>query len=90
MSETYLTYSNYVHSRYPEVMDLYGGHPQHFHLAGMRGTPKDVENLAIVSVFISTVSITLRFVVLKFGLVEKLRRYPNLTSWYYSEMARAS
>lgn len=45
MSNVYLTLSNYVHARYPETMDLYGGDPAHFHLAGMRGTPKDFENL---------------------------------------------
>ena len=36
-SNVYLTFSNYVHAKYPEVMDLYGGSPAHFHLHGMKG-----------------------------------------------------
>jgi hypothetical protein len=42
----YRTYSNYVHGKYPETMDLYGGIPGRFHLTGMAGTRKDSENLA--------------------------------------------
>ncbi|MCV2366458.1 hypothetical protein LNV23_23790 [Paucibacter sp. DJ1R-11] len=32
-------YSGYVHASAPQTMDMYGGSPAHFHLAGMRGTP---------------------------------------------------
>ena len=49
LSNTYLTFSNYVHSRYPEIMDLYGGNPEHFHLNGMQGTPKDNDCLLYTS-----------------------------------------
>ena len=47
-SNVYLSYSNYVHAKNPEIMDLYGGVPGRFHLDGMRGTPKDEENLQII------------------------------------------
>jgi hypothetical protein len=40
-SNVYLSFSNYVHGKYPETMDLYGGRPAHFHLRGMSGTPKE-------------------------------------------------
>ena len=43
-----LSISNYVHAKNPEIMDLYGGVPGRFHLDGMRGTPKDEENLQII------------------------------------------
>jgi hypothetical protein len=58
-SDIYLTYSNYVHAKYPEAMDMYGGTPVRFHLDGMRGTPKDDENFAIIDTFIDTTAIAL-------------------------------
>jgi hypothetical protein len=51
-------FSFYVHARYPECMDLYGGRPGRWHLRGMRGTPKDRENLATLDTFIQTASTT--------------------------------
>ncbi len=33
------TYSGYIHASAPQVMDLYGGNPAHFHIEGMQGTP---------------------------------------------------
>jgi len=44
----YQIFSYYVHGRYPESMDLYGGRPGRFHLHGMNGTPKDGENIVIL------------------------------------------
>ncbi len=90
MSDGYLSYSNFVHSRYPEVMDLYGGEPGRFHLRGMRGTPKDCENLETVSGFVVAVSNALRYMVLGFGLRGELKRYPKLTSWFHFEVDKAS
>ena len=82
MSNIYLTYSNYVHSRYPEVMDMFGGNPPHFHMRGMSGTPKDDENIAIVESTIETVSNSLRYIVLKFNLRQEMLRRPHLCQWY--------
>jgi hypothetical protein len=59
-SNVYLSFSNYVHGKYLEAMDLYGGRPAHFHLRGMGGTPKDAENLATIDSFVDTVSKPLR------------------------------
>jgi hypothetical protein len=33
-------YSGYVHGASENIMDLYGGYPPHFHVAGMRDTPR--------------------------------------------------
>jgi hypothetical protein len=86
MSRTYLCYSNYVHSRYPEAMDLYGGRPPHFHLRGMSKTPKDAENLEIVEAFAIAVSNALRQMVLKLVLRERVEGYPALARWLVFEL----
>ena len=87
MSNIYLTYSNYVHSRYPEVMDLYGGEPLRFHLCGMPNTPKDADNLDLVECFSVTVSNALKFMVLRMQLLEKVSHYNDLAVWYQSSEA---
>lgn len=33
-------YSGYVHAASENIMEMYGGDPPHFHLTGMRGTPR--------------------------------------------------
>lgn len=33
-------YSGYVHAASENVMEMYGGNPAHFHVEGMRGTPR--------------------------------------------------
>jgi hypothetical protein len=82
LSSVCLTHSNYVHSRYPEVMDLFGGDPPRFHLRGMSGTPKDIENLEILETFTCTVSNALRFVVIHAGLKQRVLQDPDLAAWY--------
>ena len=37
-------YSGYVHAASPQIMDMYGGTPAHFHMSGMRGTPREEEH----------------------------------------------
>jgi hypothetical protein len=61
-------FSFYVHARYPESMDLYGGTPGRFHLHGMRWTPKDRENAETLDSFITTASTT--FVIMVQGIPE--------------------
>lgn len=39
----YGTFSGYVHGAYPHIMELYGGQPARFHVAGMLGTPRMIE-----------------------------------------------
>lgn len=38
------TYSGYVHGASPQIMDMFGGNPPHFHVNGMRGTPLQEEH----------------------------------------------
>ena len=90
MSNQYLCYSNYVHSRYPEVMDLYGGGPPRFHLRGMSNTPKDAENLDTVEAFIVAVSNALRQMLLKLELRKELQSHPELARWYLFEAGLAA
>lgn len=76
-------FSFYVHARYPESMDLFGGRPGRFYLRGMSGTPKDRENLETLDTFITTASTT--FVIMVQGIPE-LRaaalKEPALHRWY--------
>lgn len=81
MSNVYLTFCNYVHARYPEVMDMYGGTPGRFHVDGMLGTPKDLECVEILTTFMVTVSNTLRGMIYKFDMVATLRGSPRLANW---------
>ena len=83
-SNIYLTYSNYVHAKYPEVMDLHGGDPGRFHLDGMRGTPKDDENFAIIDTFIDTAAIALKLIVSKLRLHHLLESDAPLRIWFRS------
>ena len=83
-SNIYLTYSNYVHAKYPEVMDLYGGVPGRFHLDGMRGTSKDDENLQIIDTFIDTASITLQLMVSRLRLHHLVKSDAVLATWFRS------
>jgi hypothetical protein len=83
-SNIYLTYSNYVHAKYPEVMDLHGGDPGRFHLDGMRGTPKDDENFAIIDTFIDTAAIALKLIVSKLRLHHLLESDVPLRIWFRS------
>jgi hypothetical protein len=82
LSNIFLNLSNYVHARYPEVMDLYGGSPLRFHLRGMSGTPKDVENVEMLDTYITSVSLALKLLVQKFNLSTMIGRDAILATWY--------
>jgi hypothetical protein len=69
-SSVYLNLSNYVHCKYPETMDLYGGRPGKFHLKGMGGTPKDFENINLLETYFVSVSQCLQLVVLRLNLLK--------------------
>jgi hypothetical protein len=84
-------FSFYVHARYPESMDLFGGRPGRFYLRGMSGTPKDRENLETLDTLITTASTT--FVIMVQGIPE-LRaaalKDPALHRWYAAAVNRAA
>lgn len=37
------TYSGFIHAASPQIMDMYGGSPAHFHVEGMLGTRRHTE-----------------------------------------------
>jgi hypothetical protein len=77
------SFSFYLHARYPETMDLYGGLPGRWHLRGMGKTPKDRENLEVLDTFITTASMT--FVIMVQGITQLQQlvlRHPKLRQWY--------
>jgi hypothetical protein len=81
-SNIYRVYSNYVHGKYPEIMDLYGGTPGRFHLRGMSGTPKDVESLETLETFIVSATQCAIQMIQRLKLWSLIQADPMLTSWY--------
>ncbi len=81
-------HANYVHGRYPETMDLYGGRPGHFHLNGMRNTPKDLENLQMIDALITSASLCFVHLVQGLDLRPLLSGDPVLVDWYRSRGGR--
>jgi hypothetical protein len=63
-------------------MDLYGGSPPRFHLRGMSGTPKDLENIEMLDTYITSVSLVLKLLVAKLDLGDVLRNNNELLAWY--------
>jgi hypothetical protein len=80
--DVYRTYSNYVHAKYPECMDLYGGTPGHFHLSGMGNTPKDQENIEQIASHIETACNTFVIMVQQLDLLDLVREDEVLHMWY--------
>jgi hypothetical protein len=81
-SNVYRIYSNYVHGKYPEIMDLYGGTPGRFHLHGMSGTPKDSESVAALEAFVTSASNTFIRIVQCLNLRDRVAADPVLDVWY--------
>ena len=84
LSNIYLVFSNYIHGRYPESMDLYGGRPGLFHMYGMSRTPKDAENLEILDTLITSASNSLKGMVIDLKLRQLVQADPALTAWMMS------
>ena len=82
LSNIYLNFSNYVHGRYPEAMDLFGGEPPKFHLRGMGGTPKDEENFAMLEASIESISIALRILIQKLDMRSIVAKELELSIWF--------
>jgi hypothetical protein len=80
-------HANYVHARYPESMDLYGGRPGHFHLSGMRNTPKDGESVAMLDAVITSASLCFIRLVQGLNLRCLLVHDPTLLAWFQSRGA---
>ena len=83
-SNIYLVFSNYIHGRYPESMDLYGGRPGSFHMYGMSRTLKDAENLEILDTLITSASNSLKGMVIDLKLRQLVQSDPELAAWMMS------
>jgi hypothetical protein len=82
LSNVYINFSNYVHGKYPESMDLYGGTPGGFHMNGMRGTPKDNENIEIIDTMITSASNCFKGMVQGLELKSIVSADPMLSEWF--------
>ena len=85
---TYRIYSNYVHAKYPECMDLYGGTPGRFHLRGMSETPKDLENLEQIASSIETASNAFVIMLQQLKLHDLVAGDDVLSGWYKERFER--
>lgn len=72
----------YIHAKYPEVMELFGGRPGRFHLQGMLGTPKEQEILSFIEMYIETVSITVQLMIAQLNLYHLVQSDQFLSAWY--------
>ncbi len=68
------TLSGYVHGAYPQIMEMYGGNPPHFHMHGMLGTPRMIEWTAQVISYTDKLIMLSILICKKFGVLgmEKL------------------
>jgi Family of unknown function (DUF5677) len=85
-SNVYLTFSNYVHGKYPEIMDMYGGVPDHFHMYGMHGTSKDDETVQMIATNFNTASLAFKKMVKQLKLRHLLETDKVLLNWFESEL----
>jgi Family of unknown function (DUF5677) len=76
-------FSNYVHGRYPEIMDMFGGTPIHAHYDGMLNTPKDEENIAIVFALVDSVDLCVRNVFIRLGHANSEHTPNFLRKWIF-------
>jgi hypothetical protein len=81
-SNSYRIFSNFVHAKYPECMDLYGGRPGRFHLQGMNGTPKEGENLETLQSFTTTLMNCFVRMIQGLNLGRFAEADPVIGNWY--------
>ncbi|MER9304784.1 hypothetical protein NKJ06_06195 [Mesorhizobium sp. M0293] len=74
-------FGNYVHARYPEVMDMFGGTPVQLHMSGMKGTPKDAENIVQIYTLFESTDLSLKNVYLRLGYANSDSTPPSLREW---------
>lgn len=82
----YRCFSNFVHGRYPETVDLYGGNPGRFHLHGMSGTRKDMEMAVTLEPITSTVSNVFAHMVQALSLGKFVEADPVIGVWFRSRV----
>jgi hypothetical protein len=83
-------FSNYVHGKYPESIDLYGGRPGRFHVTGMSGTPKDGEMLEMLEPLIGRTSGAFVQMVQMLELGALVSSDPVVATWFREYTASQS
>ena len=71
-------YSGFVHGASPQIMEMYGGSPAHFHTAGMLQTPRENEHREDLWNYFYRGIIAFALVAMAFGdrlLLDRLRQY---------------
>jgi hypothetical protein len=82
-SNVYRVFSNYVHAKYPECMDMYGGRPGQIHVRGMSGTPKDGENLETLQSFVGTLETCFARMIQSLDLRYFVEGDPIIGTWFH-------
>jgi Family of unknown function (DUF5677) len=88
-SNVYRVFSNYVHAKYPECMDMYGGRPGQIHVRGMSGTPKEGENLETLQSFAGTLETCFVRMIQSLSLRCFVEGDPIIGAWYDKKIGAA-
>ncbi len=82
---THQAFSGYVHGAYPHIMEMYGGNPTHFHMAGMLGTPRvDEWRVQLIGYVYRAIMVSV-FVARKLGLNDIEEKVRELLEKYEEE-----
>lgn len=82
----YRALSNFIHVRYPEGVDLYGGRPGRYHLHGMSGTRKDTEMAVTLEPIVGTVSNVFAHMIQYLDLRRFVDADPVIGNWFRSRV----
>lgn len=68
----YETFCGYVHSNYPNIMEIYGGPPNNFrfHMAGVPSSKEKGKHKVLIEEMIKDAQLTLAFMALKLNLTD--------------------
>jgi hypothetical protein len=83
-------YSGYVHAASENIMEMYGGDPPHFHINGMRGTPRVTECAASAENYIYRGLMTTTVVAKAFGDAALVKTLYEFMAQYESANGHAS
>lgn len=78
-------YSGYVHAASPQIMEMYGGDPPRFHMAGMLGTPLEQEHRTDFRNYVYRAICALSLATRAFGDDAGSDKIRNYARWYDKE-----
>jgi hypothetical protein len=85
--EIYSAYSGYVHSGYPNIMEMYDGPPPYkFRLRGMKGTPRIRDWETIFIAFIRSATLVFGYMAEKYNKTELIHEIRKIMTWFEKEM----